>query len=101
MTARDDRVIRSRRSNRGDQFSLDAVPAITILNHRLVNHFEKHELRIPLRQMRRKSTPELRKRFDAALVSIHPQLELITRMNIDDDRQTSAKNHVERVVDVL
>src|ERR1043166_6719605 len=100
MTTRDNGVIRSRRSNRRDQFSLDAVPTITILNHRLVHHFEKHKLRIPLRQMRRKSTPKLRKCFDSTLVSIHAQLELVTRMNIDDNSQTSAENHVERAVDV-
>src|ERR1043166_10274690 len=101
MTTRDYRVVRRRRTNRRDQFSLDAVPAITILNHRLVNHLEKHKLRISLRQMRRKSAPKLRKRFNAALVSIHSQLELVTRMNVDDDGQTGAENHVERAVDVL
>src|SRR5215813_8751029 len=101
MPTGDYRVVRSRRSDRRDQFSLNAVPAITVLNHWLVNHFEKHELRISLRQMRRKSAPKLCKRFNATLVSIHAQLELITRMNIDDDRQTSAKNHVERAVNVL
>src|ERR1051326_6951159 len=101
MTTRDYGVVRRHGSNRRNQFSLNAVPAITILNHWLVNHFEKHKLRISLRQMRRKSTPKLRERFNATLVSIHPQLELVTRMNIDDHRQAGAKNHVERAVDVL
>src|ERR1051325_7692026 len=101
MTTRNDRVIRRRRSNGCDQFSLDAVPAITILDHRLVHHFEKHKLRIAPRQMRRKSAPELRERLDATLVVIHPQLELVTRMNIDDNSQAGSEDHVERTIDTL
>src|ERR1043166_3130955 len=101
MTPRDDRVIRRPGSNRGNEFSLEAVPAITILDHRLVNHFEKYKLRIALRQMRRKSTPKLRERLNAALVSIHPQLELVTRMNIHDNGQPRSQNHVERAIDMI
>src|SRR5262245_39204899 len=101
MTTRDYRVIRRRGANGCDQFSLDAVPAITVFDHRLINHFEKYRLRISLRQMRCKSTPELRERFNAALISIHSEFELVTRMNIDNDGQTRAQNHVERAVNVL
>ena len=43
MTTGDYRVIRRACTDRGDQFSLYAVPAITVLDHRLVYHFEKHE----------------------------------------------------------
>src|SRR6185369_4560546 len=101
MSARDDRVIRRRGTNRCNQFSLDAVPAIAILHHRLVNHFEKHKLRVALRQVRRKSMPKLPKSFDPALVAIHPQFELVTRMDVDYDSQLRAQNHVERAIDVL
>src|SRR5690349_15684594 len=80
MTGRDDRMVRRAGTDCGDQFSLYAVPAIAVFNHRLVYHFEKHELRIPLRQVARESTPEFCKSLDATLVAIHSQLKLVAWM---------------------
>src|SRR5438045_7247895 len=44
--------------------------------------------------------PELGKRFDAALVARHSQLELIARMDINYDGEPRGQDHVERVIDV-
>src|SRR6185295_14756508 len=92
MSAGNDGVIRSARTDRCDQFSLYSIPAITVLDHRLIDHFQEDQIGIAFRKMSSKSTPKLRKCFDISLFSIHPQLELVTRMDVDDDRQPGGQN---------
>src|SRR6201988_4749509 len=101
MTTGDYRVIRSACTDRSDQFSLYSKPAIPVFNHRLVDDFKEHEIRISPGQVSGECTPEFRECFDTPLFAIHPQFELVTRMNINDNRQTRAQNHVECIVDVL
>src|SRR6185369_1575873 len=85
MTAGNDRVIGSARADRCDEFSLYSIPPVTVLDHRFIDDFEKHKIRISFRQMSSKSTPKLRECLDISLFSIHPQLELVARMDINYD----------------
>src|SRR5688500_18778988 len=100
MSAGDDRMVRRAGPNRGNEFRLYAVPAKTILNHRLIEHLEEDGVRASLRQVCSERPPESSKCFNAALVTIHPQLTLVARMDIDDHCQTSSQNHIECSVDI-
>src|SRR5919106_1063320 len=101
MTTSDDRVFRSGCSNRSDQFCLYARPTITVFHHWFIYYLEEHEFRISPRQMRSESMPEFSKSLDVSLISIHSQLELVTRMNVNDYGQTCRQNHIERIIHVL
>ena len=99
MTRGDDGMLRRSGAHRRNQLCLNAKPAIGVLNHRLVDGFQKHHFRIALRQVLGERAPELHKILHLAVI-LQSQLEFIGRMDIDNYRQTLCQHHVQRRVEI-
>ena len=58
-------------------------------------------LGVARREVSRKPAPEVRERRDETVVRPHPQLELVRRVEVEDDREPGAEQHVERGVELF
>src|SRR5437016_14566021 len=84
---------------RRDQLRLNSIPAIRVFNQWLVDGFKKNHLRIARRKVLGESAPKLSKTLHLPVV-FQAKLELVRRMDIDDDRQPLRQDHVQRSIEI-
>src|SRR6266853_893531 len=93
-------MLRRARANSGDEFPLHGKPAVAVFHHRLVDDFKKDAFGITSRQMLGQGPPEFTESFDLTIAAIQFFLELIRRMDINDDGQPLRQDHVKRMVEI-
>ena len=81
-------------ANGRSQFGLYALPAIAVVEFRLVQNLKEHKIRTPRRVVLCQCAPEVRKLLNKLVVAGQLFFEVRLRMDIDNHRQTLVQNHL-------